>query len=318
MSFDEEADDERAMLSFDDFIGNKMAVEKVKLLITSDKIPHMGFFGPAGHGKTTLARIVADVTKRKFILINSVAVKTPLTFRGIITHPDACRQGAIVLLDECHALPKSIQDNLLSVLEEPAVLVTSYKDQIMRDKLPDHMTFIFATTHGGSMNEAMLSRLEPIEFLEYSHEEKFEMAVRYLQKKHDFTNEMFDIDGVYDIAFRARSGRDVVRFCNNAVRYMKKEGASKLTKDIAHGIFNMFGIDINGLTVVDRNILKYIAKTGTVGLDTLQDFSHISKKELKDRIEPYLLRRGFIVRGSSGRMITPLGLRALGGERIET
>lgn len=323
MSFAVEADEEekeekRTMLSFGDFIGNEVAVNTIRSLLVEEKIPHMGFFGPPGHGKTYLAQIIADVTKRKFVLVNSEAVKTAMVFRGLIVHPDNCKYGAIVLLDECHALPKGIQNNLLSVLEAPATLVTSYKDQIMRDKLPDHMTFIFATTHAGAMNEAMLSRLEDIELHEYSHEDKFKMAFNYLTGKRAMSSTSLDMEALYDVAFRARSGRDIVRFCSACIRYMIQHGESRLTLPLVNKVFEMRGIDVNGLSIGERKILQYLAKNGTTGLGTLQDFLHVSKKEIENRIEPHLLRRGFIIRGSGGRLMTPMGFKALKGERVET
>lgn len=315
---EDEKEEKHTMLSFDDFIGNEVAVNTIKSLLVEDKIPHMGFFGPPGHGKTYLAEIIADVTKRKFVLVNSEAVKSAMVFRGLITHPDNCKYGAIVLLDECHALPKSIQNNLLSVLEHPATLVTSYKDQIMRDKLPEHMTFIFATTHAGAMNEAMLTRLEEIELHEYTHENKFQMALNYLTGKRAMSKDALDIEALYDVAFRARSGRDIVRFCNACVRYMIQHGETRLTPDLVKKVFEMRGIDVNGLSIGERKILQYLSKNGTTGLGTLQDFLHVSKKEIENRIEPHLLRKGFIIRGSGGRLLTPLGFKALKGERVET
>ena len=302
--------------TFDDFIGNKQAVDKLKLFIDDGNLPHMGFFGPSGHGKTKLAGILSDEVERHFCYVNSVAVKSPMIFRGLITHPDNCKRGAIVLLDECHRLPKSIQDSLLSVLEQPAVLVTSYKDQIMRDYLPSNITFIFATTHSGYLNEAILSRLEPIEFVEYTPQEKQKMVMRYLAREHKFNPSNLTVDGIYEIAFRARSGRDVVRYTDNILRYMRQNNEEKLTKEVAIKVFDMFGIDANGLMTTDRSLLNYLSGSGSVGLDTLEAFLHVSKKEIKDKVEPFLLRKGFIMRQASGRMITPLGLKALSGERV--
>ena len=61
------------MLTYDDFVGNSEAVEKVKLLTHEAegdnfaRIPDIAFYGPSGHGKNTLAGIVANTLGRKFI-----------------------------------------------------------------------------------------------------------------------------------------------------------------------------------------------------------------------------------------------------------
>lgn len=53
-----------------DFLGQEDIVGEGKLLrqaIESDNIPSMILWGPPGSGKTTLAFIVAKITKSKFI-----------------------------------------------------------------------------------------------------------------------------------------------------------------------------------------------------------------------------------------------------------
>lgn len=309
-------------LTFEHFVGNEHAVEKVRLLAndaatSSGRLPHMGFWGPPGHGKTTMAKIVANHVGRKFVYINSVAVKTPMIFRGILTNPENMMHGAVVVLDECHRLPGSIQDNLLSVLEEPAVLVTAYKDQIIRDKLPDHISFIFCTTHSGLMRSALQSRLEHVEFIEYSIEQKQMIAAAYLYRNHNIANTAFDIEAILDIGRRSRSGRHVVQNCNNIVRYMKANDLHRITEEVVNKTFEIWGIDRNGLTQRDKMLLGYLAGTGQLGLDTLSAYMDMPKKDIKEDVEPWLLRRKLILRQANGRAITPKGAAALEGKLVD-
>lgn len=309
-------------LSFDDFVGNEQAVGKVRLLAddaakNNGKLPHMGFWGPPGHGKTTMAKIVANHVDREFVYINSVAVKTPMIFRGILTKPDNMMNGAVVVLDECHRLPGSIQDNLLSVLEEPAILVTAYKDQIIRDNLPDHISFIFCTTHAGLMRSALQSRLEHVEFQEYSTEQKQMIAVAYLHRKHGVSSDRMDLEAILDIGRRCRSGRHVVQSCDNVVRYMRANNLNRITEDAVRETFRIWGIDKNGLTPRDKMLLGYLAGTGSLGLDTLSAYMDMPKRDIKEDIEPWLLRRKLILRQASGRAITPRGAAALEGKLVD-
>jgi len=308
-------------MTFDDFVGNEQTVGNLKLLAESAKakdgiLPHIGFFGPPGHGKTTLAAILADYVDREFVYINSTAVRSPLTLRGVILHPDNLRKGAVVLLDECHRLPSSIQDNMLSVLEYPAVLVTSYKDQIIRDNLPSNISFIFATTHQGLLRDALLSRLEILELHEYSTEQKQIIALKYLIRQHKMKPESLDLDTVMEIGRRSRSGRHVVKFCDNIVRYMEAKNINELTPEVANEVFEVMGVDHNGLTKRDKLLLSYVRQSGGCGLDTLEAYLNVPKKDIKDKLEPFLLRRGLIVRQSSGRAITQRGMDALDGVKI--
>lgn len=308
-------------MSFDDFVGNTQAVEKIKLMANdaaqnSASLPHMAFLGSPGNGKTTMARIVADYIKRRFVYINSVAVKDAMVFRGLITHPDNMKYGSVIVLDECHRLPGSVQDHLLSVLEQPAELVTVHKGVPVRDKLPDHISFIFATTHSGQIRDALLSRLEQVEFHEYSTGEKQIIAAKYLLKAHGIQGQNVDLPAILEIGRRARSGRHVIRICDNVIRYIRTNSVDRLSVNIVEEVFRILGIDQNGLTARDKILLKYLAENGRCGVATLQAFLLTPRKDIEEKIEPYLLRTGLIERAANGRAITPRGLMALKGEKV--
>ena len=309
-------------MKLQDFVGNTEAVTQIKLLCSDavdkgGKLPHLGFFGAAGHGKTTMAKIVADYVGRQFVYINSVAVKNSMIFRGLLTHPDNNAHGAVILMDECHRLPSKIRDNLLSVLEYPATLVTSYRNQIIRDKLPDHISFIFATTHAGKIRDAFLSRLEVIEFHEYTTPEKQLIAAKYLKREHNFSNELISVDAITEIGRRSRSGRQVVKTCENMMRFMRYKSLDKLDISVVRRVFDILGIDDNGLTKRDRLYLGYLAESGQCGLDTLEAYLNVPKRDIKDKVEPWLLRQNLVLRQSSGRAITPRGMKAVKGEKVD-
>jgi holliday junction DNA helicase RuvB len=306
-------------LTFDDFVGNEQAVKKVRLLIdeaandSHARMPDMAFLGPAGHGKNTLAQAVANETERKLLVINSTVIRDPFQFRGLIMDLVMDNStGAIVVVDECHALSKKIQDNLLTATEHPRELHTSHKEQTFTDSLPENFSLIFATTHAAEIKPALLSRLETVELLPYSTTEQLEMAIKYMDRRHKVSGDRLDTKCMVEVAKRARSGRQVARFCDTIVRYMKKHNIQKLDEEAVKECFEVLGVDKNGLTRIDRIMLSHLSKLNThVGLDTLDAIMPVSKKEIKDCIEPYLLKKNFIVRTSSGRMITTKGQMAL-------
>lgn len=305
-------------LTYDDFVGNKRAVEKVKLLTHHAigdnlvRIPDIGFYGPSGHGKNTLARIVANELGRNFIEINSTSIRDPFQFRSIILDGSYNATGRIVHLDECHQLPKKIQDNLLSVTEAPRELHTSKSDQTFVDKLQENISFIFSTTHCGLLRKALRSRLESVEFVRYSVKELLDMTIKYLIREYDMKLESSDKKALVQIARRARNGRDVRKFCDNVVRQLNRNGESRLNLKAVLSCFNILGIDKHGFTSRDRKLLKYLAEYNScVGLETLEAVMSIGKKEIKTNIEPFLLQRGYIERSRTGRIITQKGKDAI-------
>lgn len=305
-------------MTFDDFVGNKGAISFVKLLIARAegdnfaRIPDMAFLGPSGHGKTTLARIVASHLGRGFCEINSTVIKDPFQFRGYITSPKWTGTGAVILLDECHQLKRSIQDNLLSALQKPRQLHTEYRNQIFIDSIPGNISFIFATTHAGQIRPTLRGRLRTVELLEYNEAERQEMAVKYLNREHNLSGPMLNVHAIIQLARRSRDGRHLAHNCDDAIDLMRQKGEPKLTLEIVNEIFKIKGVDVNGLTRVDRKLLGYMVEAKTfVGLETLEAALNISKKEIKDNLEPWLLRNRFITRHASGRLITPKGERAI-------
>jgi len=311
-------------LAFADFVGNKGAVGKIQLLIDEaikDKhaaMPDMAFLGPSGYGKNTLAKVIATETNRKLLIINSTVIRDPFQFRGLVINlkDEVKNDGAIIMIDECHALPRKIQDNLLTATEHPRELHTSHKEQVFTERLDANFSFIFGTTHGAHLKEALLTRLEIIELLPYSVNEQLEMAIKYLIRQHGFKKEDIEVAPIMEVAKRARNGRQVSRFCDTMVRYMKKHKMTKLSKDAAAACFEVMGVDKNGLTRLDIIMLTKLSQMNTcVGLDTLDAVLPTSKKQIKESMEPYLLERGFIVRTSAGRMITSKGRKAITGEQ---
>ena len=54
--------------TLDGYIGNEHIIDKVKIFIENGDVPHLLFYGPAGTGKTTLAKIIAGSVDRKSVV----------------------------------------------------------------------------------------------------------------------------------------------------------------------------------------------------------------------------------------------------------
>ena len=307
-------------LTFDDYVGNEDAKRKMKLLFSPGKedkfarVADLAILGASGNGKTTIVEAAANYIGRKFHKFNSTAIKSPFAIRGIISEPPS--EGLVVLFDECHQLPKKIQDSLLNALESgkdgKRVLTTSVKETVMNDYLVENVSFAFATTHSSYLRHALLTRLHKIEIHEYTQAEREQMAMRYLKRHYNLEVDSLESEAIRDIAFRSRCGRDVVNNCDTIVLVMKDMKAEKLTADISKDAFKIIGVDEFGLTRTDRKLLDFLSINNTfVGLETLEAAMEMPKNDIKSNIEPYLLRQGYMLRQSSGRIITDKGKLAL-------
>ena len=143
--------------TIDEYVGQEHILAKDKMLyrlIKADRLSSIILYGPPGCGKTSLARVIANSTKNKFIKLNAVAagvqdIKTAVEdAKNLLLNPS----GRVVLfIDEIHRFNKLQQDALLPYVEDGTVIL------------------IGATTENPyfSVNKALISRstvfkLEPL------------------------------------------------------------------------------------------------------------------------------------------------------------
>jgi len=107
-----------------DFIGQEHIVGKGKLLrraIEVDQLTSSIFYGPPGSGKTTLAYIIAQLTKASFVRMNAVPSGVA-ELREVLKAADDRRklygQATYLLLDECHRWNKAQSDSILPAIED--------------------------------------------------------------------------------------------------------------------------------------------------------------------------------------------------------
>jgi putative ATPase len=109
--------------SLEEFVGQEHILAPGKLLrraIEADRLPSVIFSGPPGSGKTTLARVIAEMTHAKFIRISGVESNVAEMRRVIAAASNRLStsgQRTILFIDEIHHFNKAQQDILLPDVE---------------------------------------------------------------------------------------------------------------------------------------------------------------------------------------------------------
>lgn len=114
--------------NLDEFVGQEHLLGEGKILrkaIEEDKITSMIFYGPPGCGKSTLARIITNLTKAHFETFSATS-STVADIRRIgemARRRKGIGQRTILFVDEIHRFNKAQQDAFLPYVEEGSLIL---------------------------------------------------------------------------------------------------------------------------------------------------------------------------------------------------
>jgi putative ATPase len=159
--------------TFDDFVGQEELLAPGRPLreaIERDLLQSIILWGPPGTGKTTLARIIADTTRARFVAFSAV-LSGIKEIREVMNEAERMRKATgrrtIVFIDEIHRFNKAQQDAFLPRVEAGDIVL------------------IGATTENPSfeVNAALLSRSKVYVLRALTAEEVESILVRALEDR---------------------------------------------------------------------------------------------------------------------------------------
>lgn len=298
--------------SLEKFLGQSAIKKQLEILLTSSSktgksLEHILLTGPAGLGKTSLAQVIAYEMQVEIKILNGANLQKK---QDILSLVPSLKEKSILFIDEIHRMSSMIEEVLYPIMEDyrlDLILGQGKRTKVVPIYL-EKFTVIGATTKPGFLSKPLRDRFgSHFIFSQYSLEEMNILIQNNLEKLS------FSIDkkSFSEISQRARR---TPRILNHLLKRLKDYAISEekiyLSSEDVLKVFDLLGIDSNGLNRMDKQILsllKYHYKKSPVGIETIAASLGENKRTLEDLYEPYLLSEGFLIRTARGRLITEKG-----------
>ena len=212
----------------------------LRLAFESGELQSMILWGPPGVGKTTIARLTAQVANREFISLSAVfsGVKDIRASMEIAERNLAWGKRSILFIDEIHRFNKAQQDGLLPYAESGLV------------------TLVGATTENPSfeINSALLSRSQVYVLQPLSDDELKSLFERAI--KAGVMGDLIFRPEVVDtlVGYADGDARRLLNFLEQCHSVAKSKGVSEITGDFVQNVlsFNLRRFDKGGDNFYDQ------------------------------------------------------------------
>jgi Holliday junction DNA helicase RuvB len=214
-------------------------------------------------------------------------------------------------------LPVAVEEFIYPVMEDFRVDVVLGEGMSARTiNLPlKKFTIIGATTRSGMLSAPLRDRFHMHEHLEFYDPD--DLAKIVLVNASKLRTTITD-EAAWELARRSRG---TPRLANSRLRWVRDYATARadghITMSIAHDALDMQEVDSEGMDKQDRRYLETLIKVfrgGPTGAEAISATMNVAVDTLSDEVEPYLLRRHYIIRTPRGRKATPEAYRHLGLE----
>ena len=212
----------------EEFVGQEEVLGKDKILyrtIKADRLTSVILWGPTGCGKTSIAKVISNTTKYKFIQLNAVTAGVADIKQAVEESKNSLFNPSgkcILFIDEIHRFNKLQQDALLPFVENGTIIL------------------IGATTENPyfSVNKALISRSMVLKLNPLTYTDIFKILKNALANKEGLGNYKIDIEDSTLEAIAKLSGGDVRTALNTLelavlTTEMNGDGTIKITQEIA-------------------------------------------------------------------------------------
>lgn len=296
---------------FDDFLGQPEVIRPLRLMVEAARsrgevLEHLLFAGGPGLGKTSLAFVLAEETGAPLRVTSGPALDRARDLVGILSQLE---RGSILFIDEIHRMPREVEEYLYGAMDRFTIewtLDSGVHARLLKLDLQP-FTLVGATTREALLSPPFRSRFgHALRFEAYASEE----LERIVARSAALLRVAVD-DGAR--ALLAAHARGTPRIANRLLRRARDVAqtadAACIDATIVARTFELLSIDDHGLERADRRVLEALGRAGggPLGLKNLAVAVEEAEDTLAEVVEPWLIRRGFLIRTPQGRVLTPAG-----------
>jgi len=300
-----------------EYIGQDHIKRNLRVIIDAAKkrgepVDHLLFYGQAGLGKTTLARLVAREMASPMKTTSGPAIEKTGDLAAILSNLEP---SDTLFIDEAHRLNRMIEEVLYPAMESRKLHIVIGKGAGARTVSIDlpPFTLIAATTRVNLLSEPLRSRFGAILRLDYYDEKDIE---RIIERSAKILGISITPEAIKTLAEAARfTPRVANRLLKRARDYSEVHKKPTIDAVVAEETLEMLEIDELGLEVHDRLLLSAIIDKfggGPVGVGTLAAALNEDRGVIEEVYEPYLLKLGLIRRTPAGRVAEAVSYKHLG------
>ncbi|MDB4314460.1 hypothetical protein N9955_00365 [bacterium] len=299
---------------FEEIIGQRSVKDTLKLYLDSykvtERLPFLNFVAQRGAGKSFVVRKFREGLRRKdgsrppIYEVNSATIKDTAHFFDKV-YPTWVEHSAFLFLDEIHALPRQIQEVLLSPLEvkKDPVRYLEYDNAQYKFDF-NKISFCGATTDAQKLLVPFKDRLRSINLEAYESNELFEVLLLNLDK-----NVSISECAKEDICSTFRGHpRDVVERAEDINIFAAARNCYKITKEVWKDFCSAMGVKPFGLNYSEIQVLKAVAQKGVASLTDISSITGLGRSLIQKDLEGVLVRKNLLTIDGK-RKLTADGIR---------